>query len=226
MKESVRTKVLEGGMNTLEAAGVMAVFLGLFLAGMALLEYLHASVILADVLDRHALNHAVKPFHLEPDGSLSLDMERLSAVTPRILQSALEELAEKLGRPLPSAVLFEGVFAVASIDPLSGKFRGLRKLFSTGSVLGSLRSDSATRDLGAAFEAKCADEHGQTPCAVPGGNFAAQGRPFMEETVLLGMKAAFSLEGTFAGRIMTALTGGRRPLVSCLKITLLRGEVE
>lgn len=223
-------KWVSSGVAALEAAGLSIVLLFLIVAGIGLVDYLQKVMLLSHLVDKHLFDQSIKPLVLTAEGGLSVAEGRVRTKLPELLQGLKADLEEALphGAFSVERVLLESDFAVVGIDPQSGAGRGLLLYPGSSFSWGALNvpaEQMAESDLRRQFADLAALAFVPSPLAAPTGLLAGEeAARYIDKTMVVGIRAFYSLEGTFGGKLAQLLGLGRQPVIFDHKVITLRGE--
>jgi len=221
-----------GGFAAIETAGFVVIMLVFVLAAAGLVNYVQKVMLFSHAVDKYVFDQNIKPLALSAGGTWEISEGRLREKLPSLLEALKADLEEALPGDdfTPDRYLLQADFAAIDIDPQSGAGRGLITFAGSLFSLGSLQVPGEIlerADLQRQFQ-NLADLPGVPhPLAVPSGGFNVSGADqFVKATVLLGLRAFYTLEGTFTGNIVSQLGISSGGMVFDYKVVTLRGEAE
>lgn len=218
------------GVAALETALFLGILLIFILLGAGLVNYVQKIMLVSHLVDKFIFDQSLKALSFAPDGTLQVDAQRVRDKMPELLRGLQTDLSSALPQRFEAShYLIQSDFAAVDINPQSGASRGLLSFSSSVSSLGQLALPGeilSKADLRRQFEGLSQLPGTPSPLAVPTADLADNGGTrFMPATVLVGIRAFYSLHGTFTGNMITLLGISSDPIVFDSKVVTLRGEV-
>lgn len=218
------------GIAILETALCLILLLTLFLAGASVFDYVHKSMFISHVVDEYLFDQSIQALSLSGSTTVVNEDKIQSGLTQIVeqLRTNLERSLEDSGLST-NQYLIEGDFASISIDPEDGRALGLRMFANSQVQAGALAVSEdlkARADLEGSFEKMASESAIPSPYAIPTGALGdSAARQYLTDSVLIGVRAFYSIEGSFSSSLMELLGFESGSVLYDVKVVNLRGEI-
>ena len=219
------------GIAILEAAGSMVVIFVFLMGGFGMVEYMRAYRKINSVLERYVNETALKPFKMAEsytsNGTVKITLNKEK------LMKFLNDTSSNINKELKNLDANNNVnsaYAELLIDENNGNSLELAKKpysesvsvgnYSTQSSMDSLEQFKSEFSVYAQKSKDSSANYSLVKAPISLGN---QADAYFPSSVLIGVLAGVSLEGTIIGNMLEVL--GQDTSISSYKIVTLRGEI-